>query len=91
MDITGVATIDSRVANHILQTVTAARLMGAKVIVTGISAPVAQSLVSLGIELGGLDTVGDLQGGIEAAEHHLGYHVVPVISEPIEARINGGI
>jgi rsbT co-antagonist protein RsbR len=76
MDITGVATIDSRVANHILQTVTAARLMGARVIVTGISAPVAQSLVSLGIELGGLDTVGDLQGGIEQAERNLGYRVV---------------
>jgi rsbT co-antagonist protein RsbR len=76
MDITGVATIDSRVANHILQTVTAARLMGAKVIVTGISAPVAQSLVALGIELNGLDTVGDLQGGIELAERNLGYRVV---------------
>lgn len=76
MDITGVATIDSRVANHILQTVTAARLMGARVIVTGISAPVAQSLVSLGIELGGLDTVGDLRGGIEQAERNLGYRVV---------------
>lgn len=76
MDITGVATIDSRVANHILQTVTAARLMGAKVIVTGISAPVAQSLVALGIELNGLDTVGDLQGGIELAERNLGYRVI---------------
>ncbi|WP_220274683.1 protoglobin domain-containing protein [Trinickia dinghuensis] len=87
MDITGVATIDSRVANHILQTVTAARLMGAKVIVTGITAPVAQSLVSLGIELGGLDTVSDLQGGIELAERNLGYRVVQ--GEPNEARING--
>ena len=88
MDITGVATIDSRVANHILQTVTAARLMGAKVIVTGISAPVAQSLVSLGIELGKLDTVGDLQGGIEQAERNLGYRVVP--GESIEAHIDEG-
>lgn len=87
MDITGVATIDSRVANHILQTVTAARLMGAKVIVTGISAPVAQSLVSLGIELGGLDTVNDLQGGIEFAERTLGYRVVQ--GDAQEARING--
>lgn len=86
MDITGVATIDSRVANHILQTVTAARLMGAKVIVTGISAPVAQSLVSLGIELGGLDTVNDLQGGIEFAERSLGYTVVQ--NQPIDARLN---
>ena len=91
MDVTGVATIDSRVANHILQTVTAARLMGAKVIVTGISAPVAQSLVSLGIELGRLDTVGDLQGGIELAEQTLGYRVVPAQDETIEARVNGGI
>lgn len=87
MDITGVATIDSRVANHILQTVTAARLMGTKVIVTGISAPVAQSLVSLGIELGGLDTVSDLQGGIELAESNLGYRVLQ--GEPLEARMNG--
>jgi rsbT co-antagonist protein RsbR len=76
MDVTGVATIDSRVANHILQTVTAARLMGARVIVTGITAAVAQSLVALGIELDRLlDTVGDLQGGIELAEQILGYRV----------------
>jgi rsbT co-antagonist protein RsbR len=86
MDITGVATIDSRVANHILQTVTAARLMGAQVIVTGITAPVAQSLVALGIELGRLDTVGDLQGGIEEAEQHLGYRVVH--RDAFDARVN---
>ncbi|MGN6652751.1 protoglobin domain-containing protein [Trinickia sp.] len=91
MDITGVATIDSRVANHILQTVTAARLMGAKVIVTGISAPVAQSLVSLGIELGRLDTVGDLQGGIELAERNLGYRVVQGQGQqPIELPMDAG-
>ena len=76
MDVTGVATIDSRVANHILQTVLAARLMGAHVIVTGLSADVAQSLVALGIELSKLDTVGDLQGGLEEAERILGYRVI---------------
>jgi rsbT co-antagonist protein RsbR len=75
MDITGVATIDSKVANHLLQTVSAARLMGAIVIVTGLSAEVAQSLVGLGIELTKLNTVGDLQGGIEEAERLLGYQV----------------
>src|SRR5581483_7212382 len=42
MDITGVATVDSKVANHLIQTVAAARLMGARVIVTGLSAEVAQ-------------------------------------------------
>jgi rsbT co-antagonist protein RsbR len=86
MDITGVATIDSRVANHILQTVAAARLMGAQVIVTGISAAVAQSLVALGIELGGLATVSDLQGGIELAERALGYRVLQ--TEAIDVRPN---
>lgn len=76
MDITGVATIDSRVANHIMQTVAAARLMGAFVVVTGISSEVAQSLVALGIELSKLNTVGDLQGGLEEAERILGYRVL---------------
>ena len=76
MDVTGVATIDSKVANHLLQTVSAARLMGASVIVTGLSADVAQSLVALGIDLNKLRTIGDLQGGLEEAEALLGYQVV---------------
>jgi rsbT co-antagonist protein RsbR len=76
MDITGVATIDSRVANHLLQTVAAARLMGAMVIVTGLSSEVAQSLVALGIELSKLNTIGDLQGGLDEAERILGLRVV---------------
>jgi rsbT co-antagonist protein RsbR len=76
MDVTGVATIDSKVANHIIQTVTAAGLMGASVIVTGLSSDVAQALVALGLDLGKLNTVGDLQGGIEEAERLLGYRVM---------------
>jgi rsbT co-antagonist protein RsbR len=76
MDVTGVAAIDSRVAHHIMQTVAAAALMGARVIVTGISSEVAQALVALGIELSMLTTVGDLQGGLEEAERVLGYTLV---------------
>lgn len=76
IDVTGVATIDSKVANHLVQTVTASRLMGARAIVTGVSADVAQSMVALGIELAPFKTVGDLQGGVEHAEHLLGYRVV---------------
>jgi rsbT co-antagonist protein RsbR len=76
MDVTGVAAIDSKVANHLLQTVAAARLMGAVVIVTGLSSEVAQSLVALGIELTKLTTMGDLQGGLEEAERILGQRVV---------------
>jgi len=71
IDVTGVATIDSKVANHLVQTVNAARLMGAEVIVTGVSADVAQSMVALGIELSPFRTVGDLQGGLEEAERIL--------------------
>ncbi len=75
MDITGVATVDSKVANHLIQTVEAAALMGASVIVTGVSAEVAQSLVTLGIDLGRITTLGDLQGGLEEAERILRYSV----------------
>ncbi len=71
MDLTGVATVDSKVANHLIQTVAAARLMGATVIVTGLSGDVAQSLVTLGVDLSRLNTMGDLQGGIEEAERIL--------------------
>lgn len=72
IDITGVATIDTKVASHIVQTVTAARLMGARTIVSGISAEVAQSMVSLGIEMASFTTVGDLQTALEEAERLLG-------------------
>ena len=71
VDLTGVATVDSKVANHLIQTVAAARLMGAVVIVTGLSADVAQSLVTLGVDLSSLNTMGDLQGGLEEAERLL--------------------
>jgi rsbT co-antagonist protein RsbR len=84
MDITGVATVDSKVANHLIQTVEAAALMGAKVIVTGVSAEVAQSLVTLGVDLGRISTLGDLQGGLEEAERLLGYSVV-LGPSPVEA------
>ena len=73
---TGVAAVDTKVANHILQTVAAAKLMGATVIVTGVSAEVAQTLVNLGVDLNKLRTIGDLQGGIEEAEQLIGYQVV---------------
>lgn len=75
MDITGVPNVDSAVANHFVQTVEAARLLGAIVIVTGLSPEVAQTLVTIGVDLAKMNTVGDLQGGIEEAERVLGYRV----------------
>jgi rsbT co-antagonist protein RsbR len=74
VDITGVAAVDSKVANHLILTVAAARLMGARVVVTGLSSDVAQALVALGVDLSSLNTVGDLQGGIEEAERVLLNH-----------------
>ena len=84
IDITGVAAMDASVANHLVQTVEAARLLGAMVIVTGLSPEIAQTLVNIGVDLGKMNTVGDLQGGIEEAERLLGYKVVPS-GEPVSA------
>jgi rsbT co-antagonist protein RsbR len=78
IDITGVAAMDVTVANHLVQTVEASRLLGATVIVTGLSPEIAQTLVTIGVDLGKMNTVGDLQGGIEQAERLLGYKVVPL-------------
>ncbi len=78
IDITGVAAMDSNVANHLVLTVEASRLLGATVIVTGLSPEIAQTLVNIGVDLTKMNTVGDLQGGIEQAERLLGYKVLPV-------------
>jgi rsbT co-antagonist protein RsbR len=76
IDITGVPDVDMAVANHLVQTVDASRLMGASVIITGLSSKIAQTLVTIGVDLGKMNTIGDLQGGIEEAERLLGFRVV---------------
>jgi len=84
IDITGVAAMDATVANHLVLTVESARLLGAKAIVTGLSPEIAQTLVNIGVDLGKMNTAGDLQGGIEEAERMLGYKVEPM-REPLPA------
>lgn len=76
IDITGVAAVDSKVANHIFQTVAAVKLMGARAIITGLSADVAEALVGLGIDVDRLHTVSDLQGGMEEANRIMGVSMV---------------
>src|SRR5437879_557297 len=83
MDITGVPSVDSTVANHLVQTVEASRLLGATVIVTGLSPEIAQTLVTIGVDLTKMNTVGDLQGGIEEAERLLGYRVMTEGALPV--------
>ena len=85
LDITGVASVDEAVANHLVQTVEAARLMGARAVITGLSSKIAQTIVDLGVDLGMLNTVGDLQGGLEEAERMLGHRDADV--EPTESSI----
>ena len=75
IDITGVPEITAEVANHLVQAVDASRLMGAGVIITGLSPEIAQTLVTIGVDLTKMNTVGDLQGGIEEAERLLGFKV----------------
>ncbi|HEX5969076.1 MAG TPA: STAS domain-containing protein [Intrasporangium sp.] len=75
IDITGAPDVDETVANHLVQTVDASRLMGASVIITGMSPKIAQTLVTIGVDLSKIDTMGDLQGGLEEAERLLGYSV----------------
>jgi rsbT co-antagonist protein RsbR len=61
LDITGVPTVDTQVANHLLKTVTAARLLGAECIISGISPAIAQTIVHLGIDLSSIRTKATLQ------------------------------
>ena len=84
VDITGVPTIDSTVANHLVQTVEASRLMGASVIITGLSSEIAQTLVTIGVDLSKMNAVGDLQGGIEEAERLLGHNVTIPSESPAQ-------
>ena len=76
LDITGVPIVDSKVADHLVKTVQAVSLKGARCIFTGISSTVAQTLVTLGIELATLQTAADLRAGIEKAFNILGLAVV---------------
>jgi len=78
IDVTGVPNMDEGVANSLVDTVTASRLMGADVIITGLSSEIAQTLVTIGVDLTKMHTVGDLQGGIEEAERQLGFRVSKV-------------
>jgi rsbT co-antagonist protein RsbR len=73
IDVTGAPDVDEAVANHLVRTVDASRLMGASVIITGLSPKIAQTLVTIGVDLSKMHTIGDLQGGLEEAERLLGY------------------
>ena len=73
IDVTGVPIVDTAVASHLLQASEAAKLMGTMVVITGISAAMAQTLTTLGAHLPDARTVIDLQEGLAIVERELGY------------------
>jgi rsbT co-antagonist protein RsbR len=77
IDITGVPTVDTEVAQHLLKTVSAARLLGADCTISGIRPQVAQTIVSLGIEFGDIATKATLADALSLALSRAGLKVVP--------------
>jgi rsbT co-antagonist protein RsbR len=76
IDITGVPTVDTLTAQHLLKTVTAARLMGAECIISGIRPQIAQTIVHLGVELGDIVTKANLADAFRVAMQRTGHIVV---------------
>jgi rsbT co-antagonist protein RsbR len=85
IDITGVPTVDTVVAQHLLKTVTAARLMGADCIISGVRPQIAQTIVHLGINLLDVTTKATLSDAFVLALHRTGF----TFSRPAKMESNG--
>jgi rsbT co-antagonist protein RsbR len=85
LDITGVPVVDTMVANHLIKTITAAGLMGAECILSGISPGIAQTIVHLGIDLSGIKTKSTMMEAMRYAIRANGQRVVTIRSDD-----NGG-
>lgn len=78
VDIMGVPTIDTQTAQHLIETITAVRLLGAQVVLTGVRPAIAQTLVHLGVDLSGITTRSSLAAGLVVALDMLKLQVLPI-------------
>lgn len=76
LDITGVPAMDTQTAQHLTETIAAARLLGTEVILTGVRPAIAQTMVHLGIDLPNIQTRSDLAAGLNLALKKLGLKIV---------------
>lgn len=75
VDITGVTTIDSMTAQHLIETITAVKMLGAEVVLTGVRPETAQTLVHIGVDMSGIQTRSTLSAGLQVALRTLKYRV----------------
>ena len=78
LDITGVPTVDTQTAQHLYEAITAAQLLGTRVILTGVRPAIAQTMVHLGIDLSGVITKSSMSAGLKECFKMLGLEVRPV-------------
>ena len=81
IDVTGVPVMDTSIANHLLQTIKAASLLGAECMLVGISSEMAQTIVGLGLDLRSITTYSNLRAGIRAALQRAGFIIAPLLSD----------
>jgi rsbT co-antagonist protein RsbR len=78
IDITGVKTVDTQVAQHLLRTAAAVRLMGAQCLVSGISPKIAQTMVQLGVDVGEVRTRSSIRNALTDALTAVGVEIRPI-------------
>ena len=75
LDISGVAVVDTAVANHLIKITKATRLMGCECIISGVSPAIAQTVVELGIDVGTIKTTSDMKAALEEAFSQMGMNI----------------
>jgi rsbT co-antagonist protein RsbR len=88
LDISGVAVVDTAVANHLIKITKATELMGCETIISGISPAIAQTIVDLGIEVGRVRTTSTMRDALSTAFRRVGQELRPIHSKAQQARKN---